>query len=271
MGPGLASMLFFSLPHAPAPAAWPGGTLWSHLRSQARPQQSGPQSGSSLERMKAQLNSRLGIPTQALLAPGHPRLQDSVLPESPRTCRSPAPAREAPPIRPPREAAGAPSARTGTSCPSDLPKAPGGCLHLQARRKLGQNSDTGSPWGLSWVREGAGRVLGGCGRSRGQSGPSVDKAGQGSGGGARAVREEQVRRWAAEMLVALEALHEQGVLCRDLNPRNLLLDQAGRCPGLGGGEESGESPQPQDGGECQELRGMVEVICFPLCFLSLFL
>ncbi|KAB1276904.1 Ribosomal protein S6 kinase-like 1 [Camelus dromedarius] len=39
--------------------------------------------------------------------------------------------------------------------------------------------------------------------------------------------EEQVKQWAAETLVALEALHEQGVLCRDLNPRNLLLDQAG--------------------------------------------
>lgn len=36
-----------------------------------------------------------------------------------------------------------------------------------------------------------------------------------------------MKQWAAETLVALEALHEQGVLCRDLNPRNLLLDQAG--------------------------------------------
>ncbi|KAB0397463.1 hypothetical protein E2I00_019698 [Balaenoptera physalus] len=54
---------------------------------------------------------------------------------------------------------------------------------------------------------------------RGQSRPST-------GGAAWSVREEQVRQWAAEMLVALEALHEQGVLCRDLNPRNLLLDQA---------------------------------------------
>ncbi|GAB5573035.1 ribosomal protein S6 kinase-like 1 isoform X2 [Prionailurus iriomotensis] len=43
--------------------------------------------------------------------------------------------------------------------------------------------------------------------------------------GAWHVNEEQVRQWAAETLVALEALHEQGVLCRDLNPRNLLLDQ----------------------------------------------
>lgn len=41
------------------------------------------------------------------------------------------------------------------------------------------------------------------------------------------MREEQAKQWAAETLVALEALHAQGILCRDLNPRNLLLDQAG--------------------------------------------
>ncbi|NXL72712.1 RPKL1 protein, partial [Leptocoma aspasia] len=42
-----------------------------------------------------------------------------------------------------------------------------------------------------------------------------------------AVKEEQVQLWAAEILLALEGLHQQGVLCRDLNPRNLLLDRAG--------------------------------------------
>ncbi|KFP22407.1 Ribosomal protein S6 kinase-like 1, partial [Egretta garzetta] len=42
-----------------------------------------------------------------------------------------------------------------------------------------------------------------------------------------AVNEEQVQLWAAEILLALEGLHQQGVLCRDLNPRNLLLDAAG--------------------------------------------
>ncbi|NXN98577.1 RPKL1 protein, partial [Rhinopomastus cyanomelas] len=42
-----------------------------------------------------------------------------------------------------------------------------------------------------------------------------------------AVKEEQVQLWAAEILLALEGLHQQGVLCRDLNPRNLLLDAEG--------------------------------------------
>ncbi|KFO78229.1 Ribosomal protein S6 kinase-like 1, partial [Cuculus canorus] len=55
--------------------------------------------------------------------------------------------------------------------------------------------------------------------------PSV--APGGSGQRAWAVKEEQVQLWAAEILLALEGLHQQGVLCRDLNPRNLLLDTAG--------------------------------------------
>ncbi|XP_019354796.2 ribosomal protein S6 kinase-like 1 isoform X2 [Alligator mississippiensis] len=50
---------------------------------------------------------------------------------------------------------------------------------------------------------------------------------QGDSQRAWAVNEEQVQLWAAEMLLALEGLHQQGVLCRDLNPRNLLLDAAG--------------------------------------------
>ncbi|XP_052552013.1 ribosomal protein S6 kinase-like 1 isoform X2 [Tympanuchus pallidicinctus] len=49
----------------------------------------------------------------------------------------------------------------------------------------------------------------------------------GHGCTAWAVKEEQVQMWAAEILLALEGLHQQGVLCRDLNPRNLLLDTAG--------------------------------------------
>lgn len=58
------------------------------------------------------------------------------------------------------------------------------------------------------------------------------------------MREEQVKQWAAETLVALEALHEQGVLCRDLNPRNLLLDQAGRCPRPAGSGVGHPPPPP---------------------------
>lgn len=39
--------------------------------------------------------------------------------------------------------------------------------------------------------------------------------------------EEFVRCWAAELVVALNALHMEGVVCRDLNPNNILLDHQG--------------------------------------------
>lgn len=69
-----------------------------------------------------------------------------------------------------------------------------------------------------------------CGRLREQLRPGQCRsvASRGHGRRAWAVKEEQVQLWAAEILLALEGLHQQGVLCRDLNPRNLLLDAAGR-------------------------------------------
>uniref|UniRef100_A0A8D2LM36 Ribosomal protein S6 kinase like 1 n=1 Tax=Varanus komodoensis TaxID=61221 RepID=A0A8D2LM36_VARKO len=41
------------------------------------------------------------------------------------------------------------------------------------------------------------------------------------------IKEDQIQVWAAELILALEGLHQQGVLCQDLNPRNLLLDDTG--------------------------------------------
>lgn len=75
--------------------------------------------------------------------------------------------------------------------------------------------------------------MGACGRGKSPSRPLAERARPSSGRGAWRVEEEQVKQWAAETLLALEALHQQGVLCRDLNPRNLLLDQAGRRLGPG--------------------------------------
>ncbi|XP_037342373.2 ribosomal protein S6 kinase delta-1 [Pungitius pungitius] len=40
--------------------------------------------------------------------------------------------------------------------------------------------------------------------------------------------EAEVRVWAAQILLALESLHQQGVLCRDLNPKNVLLTSNGK-------------------------------------------
>ncbi|KAM4853986.1 ribosomal protein S6 kinase-like 1 isoform 2-T4 [Thomomys bottae] len=198
-----------------------GGTLWSHLLSQARPHHLGHRPGATQE--KSKLNSCLSLLTSARLPPGHSVRQDKILLEP---SQSLPPARELPHLRAYREADREPAAKTGISCSSNLTKTPNGHWYLQTRR-TGQSSDPGPPRGLLWVREGASRVLGGCGRGRGHSPPSVDRACWGGGEAMWSVKEERVKQWAAEMLVALEALHEQGVLCRDLNPQNLLLDQAG--------------------------------------------
>ncbi|NXI90722.1 RPKL1 protein, partial [Psophia crepitans] len=66
-----------------------------------------------------------------------------------------------------------------------------------------------------------------AGGTRAAAGQCWSLASRGHGRRAWAVKEEQVQLWAAEILLALEGLHQQGVLCRDLNPRNLLLDAAG--------------------------------------------
>uniref|UniRef100_A0A3B4B2A9 Protein kinase domain-containing protein n=1 Tax=Periophthalmus magnuspinnatus TaxID=409849 RepID=A0A3B4B2A9_9GOBI len=40
--------------------------------------------------------------------------------------------------------------------------------------------------------------------------------------------EAEVRVWGAQVLLALESLHEQGIICKDLNPRNILLTFNGK-------------------------------------------
>uniref|UniRef100_UPI00398EFA32 ribosomal protein S6 kinase-like 1 n=1 Tax=Pristiophorus japonicus TaxID=55135 RepID=UPI00398EFA32 len=39
--------------------------------------------------------------------------------------------------------------------------------------------------------------------------------------------EDHIRIWVAELVLALESLHQQGIICLDLNPRNILVDSAG--------------------------------------------
>ncbi|XP_059135712.1 ribosomal protein S6 kinase-like 1 isoform X1 [Peromyscus eremicus] len=202
-----------------------GGTLWSHLLSQAHFQYSGLKPGSAQEKSKVQLNTHLCLMTPAKLPPGLGQERFPV--EPPRTSQSLPPAKEIPSLHLQKEAESEPSAGTSPFCSSDLTEAPWGHLHSQIRR-AGQSSNPAPNRRLHWVREGADRVLGAYGRGRGgQKLPSANRASLRCGRAVWSPREEQVKQWAAEMLVALEALHEQGVLCRDLNPQNLLLDQAG--------------------------------------------
>lgn len=44
------------------------------------------------------------------------------------------------------------------------------------------------------------------------------------------IPEELVKYWAAEMATALDSLHQEGIICRDLNPNNILLDHQGETP-----------------------------------------
>ncbi|KAM3930038.1 ribosomal protein S6 kinase delta-1 [Leptodactylus fuscus] len=41
------------------------------------------------------------------------------------------------------------------------------------------------------------------------------------------IPESCIQRWVAEMVVALDALHREGIVCRDLNPNNILLNDRG--------------------------------------------
>ncbi|XP_060118545.1 ribosomal protein S6 kinase-like 1 isoform X2 [Heteronotia binoei] len=60
-----------------------------------------------------------------------------------------------------------------------------------------------------------------------QPSPSAHGASTKNGPGVWGINEDQIQLWAAELLLALEGLHQQGVFCQDLNPRNLLLDASG--------------------------------------------
>ncbi|XP_034017522.1 ribosomal protein S6 kinase delta-1 [Thalassophryne amazonica] len=41
------------------------------------------------------------------------------------------------------------------------------------------------------------------------------------------IPEEFVKCWAVEMVMALHSLHQEGIICRDLNPNNILVDHQG--------------------------------------------
>lgn len=82
--------------------------------------------------------------------------------------------------------------------------------------------------------------------------------------GPRGLSEDQARLWVAQILLALESLHEQGIVCRDLNPKNLLLDSCGRVRltyfGQWGEVQSQTSPKAMEDMYCApEVGGVCEV------------
>uniref|UniRef100_A0A8C3J757 Ribosomal protein S6 kinase like 1 n=1 Tax=Calidris pygmaea TaxID=425635 RepID=A0A8C3J757_9CHAR len=115
--------------------------------------------------------------------------------------------------------AGEPPPRQGSEVPWAQPLLTSGQRQLRAGVAP---SSFGKPCGPDPAAQGASLL-----REQPLSGQCQSLASRGHGRRAWAVKEEQVQLWAAEILLALEGLHQQGVLCRDLNPRNLLLDTAG--------------------------------------------
>ncbi|XP_069806086.1 ribosomal protein S6 kinase-like 1 isoform X2 [Dendropsophus ebraccatus] len=73
----------------------------------------------------------------------------------------------------------------------------------------------------------AGRLWGHLRKYQAQDSQRLVSHGSPSHEPVRGVLESQVRRWGAQLVLALDTLHQEGILCRDLNPRNVLLGDNG--------------------------------------------
>uniref|UniRef100_G3NX85 Ribosomal protein S6 kinase-like 1 n=1 Tax=Gasterosteus aculeatus TaxID=69293 RepID=G3NX85_GASAC len=82
-----------------------------------------------------------------------------------------------------------------------------------------------------FVKAGSPKSLPSATALQGNRGPSRGRSSKPTGKGTATcwgLPEAEVRVWAAQILLALESLHQQGVLCRDLNPKNVLLTSNGK-------------------------------------------
>ena len=65
--------------------------------------------------------------------------------------------------------------------------------------------------------------------------------------------EDRVRFYLSEIIIALDCLHENGIIYRDLKPENLLLDQYGHI-------------KLTDFGLCKFAKARRSLLCFLNCF-----
>uniref|UniRef100_K7GGE1 non-specific serine/threonine protein kinase n=1 Tax=Pelodiscus sinensis TaxID=13735 RepID=K7GGE1_PELSI len=205
-----------------------GGTLWSHLQSQPRLQQA---SSDGLRSLNSKPNSTLAGPGE------EQRGQDLRLQAGERLLQSPSAASKTmgggclvkvePQVY---QVSAAPRARhtqPALAPPGQRQLHSGNTLHSSRKSYWCDSGGQESLRSISRVREGAGHGQYRERATAGQRGPPAHQTFQGDGQRSWHVNEELIQLWGAEMLLALEGLHQQGVLCRDLNPRNLLLDGAG--------------------------------------------
>lgn len=231
------------------PLLGPGGALWSHLFPPSRAPsslgdriwlQSGEDEGST------KLPSQ---PRDQLSAPGAHSARGT---ESFWSLQVDFRASPQPEGRPQTPEISEAQPERSTARVWDLPKAPGGRLHSHTGRRTWPEPEP-APHGGSPCSAGPAGCWG-CSRGR-RPGATFGlwRASLVSGrGSAWSLKEEQVRQWAAQTLLALEALHQQGVLCRDLqSPESApgparMSSQAG-C-GAGGRGVGPTPPHPQEGG-----------------------
>ncbi|XP_038621609.1 ribosomal protein S6 kinase-like 1 isoform X2 [Tachyglossus aculeatus] len=224
--------IFLHLEHVP------GGLLWDHLRSQYpsrqraaahSPTRPDPSSARDRHGGKGEDHRSLGPFSQAR---SRRRLPATETPEHPDAASGPqGQARSGGPDPQPGHGEGSGRFDLRPATPSRTDAAPLGQPSPSAKGiskppgpKQGEAGAEPSSQPVGTAEAETARSPQGPGSARRPVQSRHPAEGTGSGW---SVSEDLVRQWAAEILVALEGLHQQGLLCRDLNPRNLLLDATG--------------------------------------------
>uniref|UniRef100_H3DJ62 Ribosomal protein S6 kinase like 1 n=1 Tax=Tetraodon nigroviridis TaxID=99883 RepID=H3DJ62_TETNG len=129
------------------------------------------------------------------------------------------------PAQPRRQHGGDPGTPCSSSSSSLCPRQPGPKLHeaCESSPRDGVASAKERSF-MSWFSSGPSLHASKDHRDVSQKSSPTDKALRNCWG----LPEAEVRVWGAQILLALESLHQQGIVCRDLNPRNVLLTSNGK-------------------------------------------